>query len=107
MEPTLKEGGKVYLVRKNIKTKRPSDKLDNRKLGPFRIDKVVRPVNYRLKLLKTMNIHPVFHISLLEPAPEGAPNAPLTEIEPVNLNTKYKLLIVFYSRTDKQTEQLN
>ena len=33
--PTLKEGDKVYLLRHNIKTKRPSNKLDHTKLGPF------------------------------------------------------------------------
>lgn len=89
--PTLKEGGKVYLLRRNIKTKRPSDKLDHRKLGPFTIEKVVGPLNYRLKLPKTMNIHPVFHISLLEPAPPGAPKAPRTEIQPVNPNAEYEV----------------
>ena len=37
--PDLKEGGMVYLIRKNVKTKRPSDKLDHTKLGPFKIKK--------------------------------------------------------------------
>ena len=69
--PELKEGDKVYLLRKIVQTKRPSDKLDHKKLGPFRIDKKVGPVNYRLQLPKTMEIHPVFHMSLLEPAPPG------------------------------------
>jgi len=91
MEPTLKKGDKVYLLRRNIKTKRPSDKLDHKKLGPFKIEKVLGPVNYRLSLPKTMNIHPVFHISLLEPAPPGAPEAPVTEIDPVNPNAEYEV----------------
>jgi hypothetical protein len=91
MEPTLKKGDKVYLLRRNINTKRPSDKLDHKKLGPFKISEVVGPVNYRLELPRTMNIHPVFHISLLEPAPPGAPNAPYIEIEPVNLNAEYEV----------------
>ena len=91
MEPTLKEGDKVYLLRHNIKTKRPSDKLDHKKLGPFRIERVLGPVNYKLTLPKTMNIHPVFHISLLEPAPPGAPAAPITEIDPVNPNAEYEV----------------
>ena len=91
MEPTLKEGDKVYLLHRNIKTKRPSDKLDHKKLGPFKIEKVIGPVNYKLKLPTTMNIHPVFHISLLEPAPEGAPEAPRTEIEAVNPEEEYDM----------------
>lgn len=89
MEPTLKEGDKVYLIRKNIKTKRPSTKLDHKKLGPYKIKKVKSPVNYELSLPKNMNIHPVFHISLLELAPEGAPPAPNIEIDPVNPNAEY------------------
>ena len=52
--PTLKEGDKVYLLRKNIATKRPSDKLDHKKLRPFEITKKKGLVNYRLKLPKTI-----------------------------------------------------
>ena len=52
--PTLKEGDKVYLLRKNVATKRPSDKLYHKKLRPFEIAEKKGPVNYRLKLLKTM-----------------------------------------------------
>jgi hypothetical protein len=89
--PTLKEGDRVYLLRKNIQTKRPSDKLDHKKLGPFKIAEVKGPVNFRLALPKTMKIHPVFHISLLEPAPPGAPPAPITEIQPVNPEAEYEV----------------
>ena len=37
--PLLKEGDKVYLLIKNLKTKRPSKKLDHVKVGLFLIDK--------------------------------------------------------------------
>ncbi len=43
---TLKEEDKVYLIYKNIKTKRLSNKLDNKKLSLFKINKVIRLVNY-------------------------------------------------------------
>ncbi len=69
--PALEKGGMVYLLRRNIKTKRPSDKLDHTKLGPFKIRDKLGPVTYRLELPKKMRIHPVFHVSLLEPAPKG------------------------------------
>ena len=78
--PTLKEGDKVYLLRKNIVTKRPSDKLDHKKLRLFKITKKKRPVNYRLKLPKTIRIYPVFYVSLLKLALLGAPLAPKTEV---------------------------
>src|SRR5271168_752779 len=67
-EPLLKEGDKVYLLRRNISTNRPSDKLDHRKLGPFKITKVLSNLNYELKLPKDSRLHPVFYVSLLEPA---------------------------------------
>jgi hypothetical protein len=38
-----------------------------------------------------MNIYPVFYISLLELVLLGILPAPVTEIEPVNPNTKYKI----------------
>ena len=74
--PPLREGDRVLLVRKNIKTKRPSNKLDFKKIGPFQIKRKISDVNYELSLPQNMRIHTVFHISLLEPAP---PDAPLQE----------------------------
>ena len=58
---------KVWLLRRNLKTHRPSDKLDYRHLGPFSIIKQVNEVAYRLELPPSMKIHLVFHVSLLEP----------------------------------------
>jgi hypothetical protein len=46
MESKLKKGEKVYLLRKNIQTKRPSNKLDYKKLELFKIDKKIGLVNY-------------------------------------------------------------
>ena len=79
--PTFKRGDKVYLLRKNIKTKRPSEKLDFKKIGPFEVEEVISATNYRLSLPDTMKIHPVFHISLLEPAPANAKLEATLEIE--------------------------
>ena len=71
--PTFKRGEKAFLLRRNIKTKQPSQKLDHQKIGPFTIEEKIGQVNYRLKLPESMKqIHPVFHISLLKPAPKNA-----------------------------------
>ena len=75
--PDLWKGGMVYLLRKNIKTKRPSDKLDYTKLGPFKIQDKLGLVMFRLELPKGMRIYPVFHISLLELAPDNAKTGPI------------------------------
>lgn len=78
---TFREGERVYLLRRNIKTKRPSEKLDFKKIGPFKIAEVISETNYRLSLPKTMRIHPIFHISLLEPAAEDTPIDTQLEVE--------------------------
>ena len=80
--PQLKEGNKVWLNTKNLKTKRPSRKLDHTKVGPFRIEAVVGPVNYQLELPKNSKLHPVFHVSLLEKASDNIPTATTFDYEP-------------------------
>src|ERR1700677_1822116 len=75
--PNLKKEEIVYLLRKHIKTKRPSNKLDHTKLGSYKIKEKLGPVTFRLEMPKGMRIHPVFHISLLEKAPKGAKPGPI------------------------------
>jgi hypothetical protein len=90
--PALEEGEKVFLLRRNIKTKRPSTKLDHIRLGPFIIEGKKGPVNYKLKLPESMKrIHPVFHISLLEPAPTNAKLADNVEIESEDEQEEYEV----------------
>ncbi|MBW0576483.1 hypothetical protein O181_116198 [Austropuccinia psidii MF-1] len=58
----------VLLSSKNIKSTRSTKKLSERWLGPFPILKKVSTHVYHLKLPSQWKfIHPVFHISLLEP----------------------------------------
>src|SRR5579883_2025881 len=79
--PDLKEGDKVYLWRRNIRTKRQSDKLNFLKIRPFKIKRIIGPVNYELQLPKNMRIHPIFHVSLLEKANPETPLDKETELE--------------------------
>ena len=55
---------------RNIKTRRPSAKLDHRRLGPYEVIESVGASAVRLRLPATVQIHPVFHVSLLEHAAE-------------------------------------
>ena len=58
----------MWLDARNIKTTRPSKKLDHRFLGPFPIVERVSSHAFRLGLsLALSRIHPVFHVSLLQP----------------------------------------
>jgi hypothetical protein len=91
IKPTLKKKDKIYLIQRNIQTKQPNTKLDHKKLGLFKIKRIIGPVNYKLILPKTINIHLVFHISFLELILLGVLLVPVTEIELVNPNTKYKI----------------
>jgi len=72
--PQLKKGDKAYLLTKNLRTqKKKHKKLDHVKVGPFFISEQISPVNYRLELPPDAKIHPVFHVSLLEPADPETP----------------------------------
>ena len=61
----LKVGDKVYLLIQNLRTTRPSKKLDHKKIGPFVIIAKPGPAIRRLQLPKNAKIHLVFNIFLL------------------------------------------
>jgi hypothetical protein len=91
IKPMLKEGDKVYLIQRNIQTKQPNTKLDHKKLGLFKIKRIIGLINYELVLSKTINIYPVFYISFLELVLLGVLSAPVTKIELVNPNAEYEV----------------
>ena len=68
--PNYKVGDRVYLSARNLRTRRPSPKLDWKSLGPYKIIERVGPLAFRLELPPTMAIHDVFHVNLLRPAPD-------------------------------------
>ncbi len=68
-----KKRNKVYLLRRNIKTIRPLDKLDYKKIRLFKIKEKIKEVNYRLKLLLYIRINLVFYVVLLELVPYDVP----------------------------------
>jgi hypothetical protein len=88
---TLKKKNKIYLIQRNIQTKQPNTKLDHKKLGLFKIKRIIGLVNYKLVLPRTINIHPVFYISFLELVLLGILPVLITEIELVNPNIEYKV----------------
>lgn len=65
--PKYKVGDMVWLDARDIKTDRPSKKLDDKRFGPYKITKVVGPNSYELKLPASMKIHPVFNTVKLTP----------------------------------------
>ena len=64
--PDLKGGNKVWLLHKNILSRRLSKKLNYVKLGPFKIKKKITEVNYKLDLLAKIKIYLVQYIVMLK-----------------------------------------
>ena len=65
-QPDFQIGDKVWLNSTNLRTARPARKLDYKRVGPFTVLEKVGTRSYRLELPRTMKVHPVFHVSLLE-----------------------------------------
>jgi hypothetical protein len=101
--PTFREGDMVYVHRTNIKTTRPSDKLDYKKLGPFPVLRKISDVNYEIKLPETMKIHNIFHIALLEKAPDGEPAEEGIEVLPVE--PEYEVEKILENKVNNQGEE--
>ena len=60
----FEKGQKVWLDSRNLKMSYHK-KIGPKREGPFEIDEVLGPVNYRLKLPASWKIHNVFHAVLL------------------------------------------
>jgi Chromo (CHRromatin Organisation MOdifier) domain len=59
-------GQKVWLDTRNMKTNYHK-KMAPKREGPFKVEEVLGPVTYRLKLPTTWKVHNVFHAVLLKP----------------------------------------
>lgn len=82
-EVDFKPGDMVFLSTKNITTIRPSRKLDDKRIGPFKVlDKI--GISYRIELPPTIKIYNVFHPCFLTlaatnplPGQNNPPPAPI------------------------------
>jgi hypothetical protein len=101
--PSMREGEKVFLLQQNIKTKQSYNKLNYKKLRSFRIREKIGLLNYKLELLKTIRIHLIFHVSLLEKAPQ---NTKQQEVE-VKPEIKYEVdRILDHDKINRQEQYL-
>jgi hypothetical protein len=71
----MKEGDQVWLEGKNLNVK-GTRKLLPKWYGPFKIEKKIGTVAYRLDLPSSMKIHNVFHVDLLLPYKETEAHGP-------------------------------
>ena len=81
----------MYLLWKNIKIRRPNNKLDYIKLGLFKIKRCLGPLTFKLDLPKTLEIYPVFHKSLLESYYNLKARPRLVEINEETKESRYKI----------------
>jgi len=105
--PEFKVGDLIWLNRRNIETTRPSQKLDQRRLGPFEIVEVVgdSKAALKLKLPPHWRIHPVFHVSLLDPYQankiRGREQAPPPPPNVMNGELEYEIEAILDSRIQR------
>jgi len=66
-QPDIQVGDLVMLNGKNIRTKRPSKKLAPKLYGPFKVLEQRGKLAYKIEISDRWDIHPTFHVSLLEP----------------------------------------
>ena len=93
------------MLRRNIKTIRLSNKLDYIKLGPFRIRKILRLINYKLDLLIKMRIYLSFYFLILEPVdPETLVQTNLLSIDLSGQVSEDKIETILKKRLVKRKE---
>jgi len=65
--PPFRIGDRAFVHTDHIRTNRTARKLAEKKIGPFPIISQPSPMSFTLRLPSTIRIHPVFHVSQLEP----------------------------------------
>src|SRR3984885_2813236 len=106
--PDFRIGQNVFVSAEHIRTTRPAKKLSEEYLGPFEIIAKPGTHSFTLWLPEHLHaIHPVFHISQLEPeTPNQIPNREQPTPPPVIIDDelKYEIAEILDSKINNQKE---
>lgn len=104
--PDLRIGDEVYVKAKYFRTTHPSPKLSEKALGPYKVIAKVEPQSYTLQLPDQFKgVHPVYHISMLEPhVPSSIPGRVASPPPPVEIDgdIEYEISEIVDSKLDKR-----
>ena len=104
--PGFKVGDNVYVKAKYFQSTRPSKKLSEKNLRPYAIIAQVGSHSFTLRLPDSMHaVHPIFHVSQLEPAtPNTIPNQTQPPPPPIEVDgePEYEVSEILNSKVDRQ-----
>ena len=104
--PDFKVGQEVFVKAKFFRTTRPSKKLSEKFHGPYKIIAQVGSHSFTLRLPNTYRgVHPVFHVSMLEPHHTSLiPNRISSPPPPVQVegDLEYEIERILDSKIDKR-----
>ena len=104
--PDFKVGDQVYVRAEHIRSTRPAKKLSEKFLGPYTIIAQVGSHSFTLRLPDSMRaVHPVFHVSQLEPAtPNSIPGRTQPPPPPVEVDgePEYEISEILDSKIDRR-----
>ncbi|KIL54337.1 hypothetical protein M378DRAFT_53863, partial [Amanita muscaria Koide BX008] len=104
--PTINVGDLIFVKSDHIRTTRPSRKLSDKFLGPFEVIAHPSRQSYTLRLPEHLcGIHPVFHVSQLEPHhPNTIPNRIQPAPPPIEIDgeKEYEISEILDSKIDNR-----
>ena len=104
--PDFKIGQKVYVEAKFFRTTRPTKKLSEKNLGPYEIIAQVGSHSFTLRLPEALRaVHPVFHVSMMEPAASSSiPNRTEEPPPPVEVDgeIEYEIAEILDTKLDRR-----
>jgi glycosylphosphatidylinositol phospholipase D len=99
--PEYRVGQKVWIEAEDLDLKRPSKKLTERQIGPYPIVEIISPHAVKVKLPRSIKIHPVINVSRLRLRKESSiPSQTKSKPPPVEINgeMEYKVEQILDSR---------